>query len=167
MGHLNEVVAINTATLENLEPLNLSRYVEKAIANIWAMALKVDCLILNDIREDLQVKAIPAYLDSIILNLMTNAIKYRSQNKKPLIHLASEYRNDFVVLKIKDNGLGIDLKQHGSKLFGLYKTFHGNKDARGVGLFITKNQIEAMGGKVEVESEVEKGTTFKVFLNKA
>ena len=167
VGHLNEVVAINTATLENLEPLNLSQYVEKAIANVWAMALKVDCLILNDIRDDLEVKAIPAYLDSIILNLMTNAIKYRSQNKKPLIHLASEYRNDFVVLKIKDNGLGIDLKQYGSKLFGLYKTFHGNKDARGVGLFITKNQIEAMGGKVEVESEVEKGTTFKVFLNKA
>jgi signal transduction histidine kinase len=58
--------------------------------------------------------------------------------------------------------LGINLAKHGEKLFGMYKTFHGNKDARGVGLFITKNQIEAMGGTVEVSSEVNQGTTFHI-----
>jgi signal transduction histidine kinase len=60
--------------------------------------------------------------------------------------------------------LGIDLTKNADKIFGLYKTFHGNDDARGIGLFITKSQIEAMGGKVEVDSEVGEGTTFTLYL---
>jgi signal transduction histidine kinase len=70
----------------------------------------------------------------------------------------------YIILHIEDNGMGIDLDLHGQKLFGMYKTFHTNKDARGLGLFITKNQVDAMGGKIEVESEVDKGSTFKVFI---
>jgi len=68
-------------------------------------------------------------------------------------------------LLIKDNGLGINLEKHGEKLFGMYKTFHKNDDARGIGLFITKNQIESMGGSIEVESKVNVGTTFKINFN--
>ncbi|WP_229338429.1 ATP-binding protein [Christiangramia sediminis] len=69
-----------------------------------------------------------------------------------------------MILEIGDNGLGIDLNKHRSKLFGMYKTFHTHKDSRGIGLFITKNQVEAMGGKIEVESELNKGTTFKIYF---
>jgi len=69
------------------------------------------------------------------------------------------------VLEIKDNGLGIDLEKHGRKLFGMYKTFHKNKNSRGIGLFITKNQIESMGGNIEVESKTNIGTTFKIFFS--
>jgi signal transduction histidine kinase len=65
-------------------------------------------------------------------------------------------------LTISDNGIGIDLKRFGDKLFGMYKTFNGNPDARGIGLFMTKNQIEAMGGSISVESEPGNGTTFIV-----
>ena len=66
---------------------------------------------------------------------------------------------------IEDNGLGINLEKHGEKLFGMYKTFHKNANARGIGLFITKNQIESMGGSIEVESKVNVGTTFKINFN--
>lgn len=68
------------------------------------------------------------------------------------------------MLDFNDNGLGINLERHGEKLFGMYKTFHEHEDAKGIGLFITKNQIEAMDGKIEVESAVDKGTTFRVTL---
>ena len=47
----------------------------------------------------------------------------------------------------------------------MYKTFHKNQNSRGIGLFITKNQVEAMGGKIEVVSEVNKGTTFKIYFD--
>jgi sensor histidine kinase regulating citrate/malate metabolism len=69
-----------------------------------------------------------------------------------------------MALEIADNGIGIDLDRHGSELFGMYKTFNQNKDARGIGLFITKNQVEAQGGRIEVESQVNTGTTFRVYL---
>lgn len=64
----------------------------------------------------------------------------------------------------KDDGLGIDLEKNGDKLFGMYKTFHGNKDAKGIGLFMTNNQVEAMHGKIEVESQIGIGTNFKIYL---
>jgi signal transduction histidine kinase len=76
-----------------------------------------------------------------------------------------ENKDGYTVLSIQDNGQGIDMVKYGEKLFGMYKTFHENEDARGIGLFITKNQIEAMNGKVSVESEVDHGTTFKIHFN--
>jgi signal transduction histidine kinase len=71
------------------------------------------------------------------------------------------------VLIFEDNGLGIDLEKNGKHLFAMFKTFHESEDSRGLGLYITKNQIESMGGNVEVESEPYVGTTFKVYLPKS
>lgn len=78
------------------------------------------------------------------------------------MHLTAYREKNYTVLEVADNGLGINLHLHKDKLFGMYKTFHPNKDAKGIGLFITRNQIEAMGGRIEVESEENKGSVFKV-----
>ncbi|HZJ20457.1 MAG TPA: ATP-binding protein [Pricia sp.] len=118
-----------------------------------------------DIDKNLKIQGIPAYLDSIFLNLFTNSIKYSSPERTPVIKIVSAQIKDKTVLTFSDNGLGIDLKRHGDKLFGMYKTFHRNKDAKGIGLFITKNQIEAMNGCIEVESTVDVGTTFKLYFD--
>ena len=69
-----------------------------------------------------------------------------------------------LLLSKMENGLGMDLKRHGDRLFQMYKTFHTHKDSRGLGLFITKNQIESMNGKIQVESMENVGTTFKIIL---
>ncbi|RZL06168.1 MAG: ATP-binding protein, partial [Hymenobacter sp.] len=100
--------------------------------------------------------------DSILLNLLSNAIKYRSPTRPAFIRLLARQELGAVVLAVQDNGLGIDLVKNQAKLFGMYKTFHDNEDARGVGLFITKNQVEAMAGTISVESNVDVGTTFTV-----
>jgi K+-sensing histidine kinase KdpD len=105
------------------------------------------------------------YLESIMLNLLTNAIKYRSPDRVPQIYFETRNNNGKTMLICQDNGLGINMEQNGHKLFGLHKTFHRNPDARGVGLFITKNQIEAMGGSIFAQSEVNKGTTFTIIFN--
>lgn len=162
--HLNEVVLMNTKTNENLIPLNLNEFVEKAILNVKALAIASKLVIHNTVNPKITINYVAAYLESIILNFLTNAIKYKSPDRDPVIRISTEISKPFVVLNIEDNGIGIDLELHGSKLFGMYKTFHGNKDARGIGLFITKNQVESLGGKIEVESELDKGTTFKIYL---
>jgi PAS domain S-box-containing protein len=100
------------------------------------------------------------YLESILQNLISNAIKYRSPSRIPEIFVSTDIIKNGIEMRVQDNGLGIDLKQYGHKLFGLHKTFHENKEARGVGLFLTKTQIETLGGNILAESEVDRGTTF-------
>ena len=104
-------------------------------------------------------------MESVLLNFTTNAIKYAHPERSPIIEFGFAIENGRKVLTISDNGLGIDLDRHGELLFGLYKTFHKRQDAQGIGLYITKNQIEAMKGKVVVSSKVGEGTTFKIVFN--
>ncbi|MBL87366.1 MAG: histidine kinase [Winogradskyella sp.] len=167
VAHLTEVAKIREIEPSKLQNLNLYEYVEKAMYNIIAMAQNSNAVIYNQIDESHYVKAVPAYLDSIILNFLTNAIKYKSDLRSPEIELSSVIEGDFVVFKIKDNGLGIDMDKFGDKLFLMYKTFHCNEDAIGIGLFLTKNHIESLGGKVSVKSEVNVGTEFSVYFKKS
>jgi len=106
------------------------------------------------------------YMESILLNLLSNSIRYRAPDRIAQIHFRTEIINNEILLIVTDNGLGIDLKKYGHKLFGLNNTFHRHPDSNGVGLFMTKTQIEAVGGSVTVESEVDKGTTFKIIFKK-
>lgn len=105
-----------------------------------------------------------SYLESIMQNLLSNAIKYRHPDRPPHIRITTYRQNKSIYLKVEDNGLGIDLKQYGQRMFGLHQTFHDNKDSRGIGLYITRAQVLAMGGSIKVESEPGNGTTFTVCL---
>jgi signal transduction histidine kinase len=86
------------------------------------------------------------YLESIIQNLLSNALKYSSPLRTPKIHFQSII-NDKTVLIVSDNGLGIDLKEHGKEIFGFNKVFHKHPNAKGVGLFLTKAQVEGWAGQ--------------------
>lgn len=105
------------------------------------------------------------YFESIITNLMSNALKYKSPDRKPSIKIESRKVNDTVLLSICDNGLGIDTDLHRNNLFKIRKTFHKHPDAKGFGLFMTKTQVESMGGKIWVESKPDMGSTFFVQFN--
>lgn len=106
------------------------------------------------------------HLESLFLNMISNAIKYSSPDRKPIIKISSKYLDNWILVKFKDNGLGMDLKRYGDRLFGLYQRFHGNIDGKGLGLYMTKSQIIAMGGKIEVDSEPGIGTTFKIYFKR-
>ena len=103
-----------------------------------------------------------SYFESVIQNLLTNAIKYKHKDRNPVIHIDYALKPHAIDLIISDNGRGVDLDKFGKDIFGLYKTFHHNEDAEGVGLYLIKNQIESFGGKISVKSEVNTGTTFTI-----
>lgn len=160
MSNLNDVVNIQSNLHLTKENLNLNNYINATVNIISEQINSKGATIINTIEDDVVVKYSPAYLESILLNFISNSLKYSHPDRKPVIELSfDKSKNE---LKITDNGLGIDLEKYGSSLFGMYKTFHKNKDAKGIGLFITKNQIEAMGGKVSVESKVDFGSTFTI-----
>ncbi|UCD62445.1 MAG: PAS domain S-box protein [Flavobacteriaceae bacterium] len=165
LDNLNEVVAISTNLNLDKKPVNLYEKIEAAEKNLAAFLKKNNAKIINKIPDETYIKVIPAYIDSILMNFITNAVKYKDDSRDPVIKLTVSNNEKYTILSIEDNGLGIDLNKYGKKLFGMYKTFHDNSDARGIGLYITKNQIEAMNGKVMACSEVGKGTTFNIYFN--
>ncbi|SHK80574.1 PAS domain S-box-containing protein [Maribacter aquivivus] len=163
---LREIVAVKSSINEEKKLLSLNESLFVVEQNVAGLLKETYGKIINEIPETTQVKALPAYLNSILTNCITNSIKYRSPDKKPIIILSIEESKNYTILSVEDNGLGIDLEKYGNQLFGLYKTFHRNKDSRGIGLYITKNQMEAMNGNITVESKPNEGTTFRFHFNK-
>ena len=117
-----------------------------------------------DFSKAPEVNYIPAYLESILQNLLTNALKYRDPARTPVIKCSTEKDGNHIYLYFEDNGLGIDMERYGDSVFGMYKTFHNHPEAKGIGLFITRNQIEALGGSISLESKVNEGTKFTIKL---
>ncbi len=159
---LNEVVSINTNMDIKAEMLNVSEYLDNTLEILGLQINSKNARVEKNVPRDMEVSFNPAYMESVLLNFLTNALRYSDPERRPEIKVKGYKDKANWILEIGDNGIGIDLEQHGDKVFGLYKTFSGRKDARGVGLFITKNQINAMGGRVDVESKPGKGTTFKI-----
>lgn len=166
ISNLEEIAKITLESNNQLHRISLGVVVSKTINQVRILADQAGLEIINLVPQSVQIDAIPAYLDSIVLNFLTNAIKYRDPVRKSYVKLFSTVKGPYTVLHIEDNGLGIDLKRHGKNLFQLYKTFHRNQDSKGIGLFITRNQIESMGGYVDVRSKPGTGTTFAVYFPK-
>lgn len=163
VNDLTEVVQVNL-TEAKVSNINLFDVIQKNIESLNMQITKAKIDINNKVNKQIHIKGVPAYVNSIILNLISNAIKYRSEERKSYLNIDVKITESKVTILFEDNGLGIDLKRNGDKIFGMYKTFHDHEDSRGVGLFITKNQIESMGGIIEVSSQENVGTTFSVTL---
>ncbi len=167
IAHLNDVVQVKTGALENLQSIGVLNTIEHIKKSIGGLLEEQDAVVKINIEKSHFVNAVPAYLESIFLNILTNSLKYSSPDRTPIIEIKSKLKKETILIIFKDNGQGIDLKRHGDKIFGMYKTFHKHKDAKGIGLFITKNQIEAMSGSIEIESVVDEGTTIFIELKQS
>jgi signal transduction histidine kinase len=165
IDNLKELVDLQSDLKPMKEHLNLFQYLQKMIVLLSEEFVRHNVEYSINIPEHVTVYYNPAYLESVLLNFSTNAVKYSHPKKTPKINYDFSYEDGIKTLSISDNGLGIDLKKHGELIFGMYKTFHKHPNSRGIGLFMSKNQIEAMGGKVTVESEVGEGTSFKIYFN--
>ncbi|TNE72839.1 PAS domain S-box protein [bacterium] len=164
--HISETSSVFSDADLSYESINVQALTEKVINSIYFLKEQANVDIELQIPKQTNIYVHQDFAESIFLNLLTNAIKYRSPKRKAKILIKAQTEKEFVKISFQDNGLGIDLEKYGLKLFGLLKTFHENEDARGLGLFMVKNQIETMGGKIEVKSVVDKGTTFDVYLPK-
>ena len=149
---------------EELESVDLNDIFEDTTQILSGSILTSGAVIKGDFTELSTITYNRIYMDSIFLNLIGNAIKYRAKDRVPEIIVKSKIKNGRNIITFKDNGLGIDLERHGHKLFGLNKVFHRHPDAKGVGLFLTKTQVEALGGTITATSEVNVGTTFTIIF---
>lgn len=161
---LYNALQIRHNTGEIKEVVCFDDIVKDVKTNIKDLIEKYKVLIETDFDEADRFMSVKTYIYSVFFTLISNGIKYRQPDREPVISLKSYKTIDGLRLIISDNGLGVDLKKNRNDIFGLYKRFHHHIEGKGLNLFIAKTQIEKLGGTIDIESEVNRGTTFKIFL---
>ncbi len=146
---------------EKIEIAQLVKQSEKLLAS----EIKKSALHINLSGEATFVEGVKVYLESIIYNLLSNAVKYASTNRLPSMNITSVYENNNknLFISFADNGIGIPTKDYG-KIFQPYKRLNATGGGKGLGLYLVKTQVEAMGGKVSVSGQEGEGTTFTIQL---
>jgi signal transduction histidine kinase len=159
---LLDLLRVNKAHERERIPIRFDDILTKVKEDMMGEILNSNAWIVADFGDCPSVNYYKPYLESIVLNLLSNALKYRHPDREPEIRFETRLVDNKPVLRVKDNGLGIDLDKYRDQIFGLRQVFHGNTNAHGVGLFLTKTQIESMGGRISVQSVVGQGTTFTI-----
>lgn len=167
INDLVKVIIIKDSPSIKKEPVLLKEIFENVFSQLDFLISLHKPIIKFDFKNISFLNINKAYLESILLNLMTNSIKYKSDNRKLKITISANQVDDSVYIIFADNGIGIDLERNRDKIFGLYQRFHNHPDGKGLGLYLVKSQVEAMGGTITIESEINKGTVFTLtFKNK-
>ena len=159
---LNYILQAKKEIGEKKEFVDFDDTVQKIKESINDIISKEGAIINTNFIAAEKMSAIKSYLYSIFYNLISNSIKYRKVDVSPIITIKSSYINNKTVLVFSDNGIGIDLKENGDKVFGLYKRFQTNIEGKGMGLYMVKTQVETLGGKISIVSDLGVGTEFTI-----
>ncbi len=162
---LNTILATRSAINEKKVMVEITEIIQSIIGTLQNQIEESQTVIKTQISDEaLCLYTIKGYFESILYNLINNAIKYKSLERRPEITIVAQKQNDILMLSVEDNGIGIDTKRYEKKLFGLYQRFNVDVEGKGLGLYMTKTQVETLGGKISVNSELHKGTKFSISL---
>ncbi len=162
IADLNTILQTKTEITERKEQVILSELEQNIKLSISDLIQREEVTIRTDFAAIDNFNTIKSYMQSIFYNLISNSIKYRQPTVNPLIIISSRLNKNKLIIIFKDNGSGIDMVKKGDQIFGLYKRFHSDTEGKGMGLYMVKTQVEALGGKISVSSEVNKGTAFTI-----
>lgn len=163
---LNKILHVRFEITDNKELVHFSELVQGIQLGLQHDLDKDNIQIITNFTAIDKTFTLKSYIYSVFHNLLTNSVKFRKSGKHQVIRIRSEVQNDKIKISFKDSGLGIDLKLYGGKIFSLYQRFHPEIEGKGLGLFMVKTQLEVIGGKISVKSEVGIGTEFIVELPK-
>lgn len=163
---LGKVVIIRDNPSITKTNINVYDCVKKVMNQINILIEQISIEFDIKINKNDKIYSNKSYLESILLNLFTNSIKYRSNDRSLKILITFNNNSEQSELIFEDNGIGIDLQKNKDKLFGMYQRFHNYPNSKGLGLYLVRTQIESMGGSIEVQSEVNKGTQFIIKFKK-
>ncbi|MEG3659477.1 PAS domain-containing sensor histidine kinase [Arenibacter palladensis] len=162
---LNDVINFKTTLNDQKKHLEFEKVFDEVKQNIPDRLKSTNANIDVDFSECSEIEYPPLHLISILQNLLSNSMKFKSPDRLLKIEVKTRKRNESVYLLIKDNGLGFDAEKHGEKVFGLFKRLHTHEEGVGVGLYIVKSIVETHGGKIEVKSKPNEGALFTINLN--
>jgi signal transduction histidine kinase len=148
---------------ERLEPVDVKERLDRVLSILKEQIETSGTEIVTKLEVTL-INSFPQYIESILYNLISNAIKYRDPLKKSKINIHAWQEENNFCLTVEDNGIGFDLEKIKTKIFGLYQRFHSHVEGKGLGLHLVKSQVESLGGAIEVKSKPSEGTKFFITL---
>jgi PAS domain S-box-containing protein len=163
---LINVLVIRSTPNADAEYIRFDEVTKQVMKNIQSLLRDANGTIATNFTTVEGTEYNRVHLESVFLNLISNAIKYASPERQLMVSITSELTPEGVRLAFSDNGIGIDLSRYGDRIFGMYQRFHAGKQGKGLGLYMIKSQILASGGSIKVQSEPGVGTTFFVHLKK-
>jgi PAS domain S-box-containing protein len=167
LNDLNEVLKIKQNKNIELNDVDFGYVLQHVKSMLIAKVTNTSAEITADFSGASTIRYPQIYMESIFLNLLDNALKYSHPDRPPKIRLKTYLnRQKNTILEVSDNGLGLNLERYGHHVFKLRKTFHRHPESRGIGLFMIKNQVEAMGGEITISSRENEGSTFFINFNK-
>jgi two-component system, sensor histidine kinase LadS len=162
---LDNILGIQNRVEKIKEKINLTEILHKIARQLQPEIQSAQASLKFTIEPIHSFFSIQSYLENILHQLLDNALRYRAQERDLVIEVQANVMNEEVCILVKDNGVGINVKPESlNKIFGLYKRMHDHIEGKGLGLYIVKTQVEALHGKIEVETLWREGTTFRVFL---
>ena len=161
---LNDILQTRRELTEAKTTVDLEHLVQDIKVSIALMISESGAVIKTNFTAVRDILTIKSYTNSIFYNLITNSIKYVQPGRTPIIDIWSEQENGKVVIYFKDNGIGIDMEKYRQRVFQLYHRFNFSVEGKGLGLFMSKTQVEALGGSIDVDSKPGVGSTFRVCL---
>ncbi|HYK75371.1 MAG TPA: ABC transporter substrate-binding protein [Daejeonella sp.] len=162
LNDLVEIVSSKSGNKVHIEELSFQTELDQVMTSIENQIQSSNALVESDFSEVNKVFFPRKYLVSILQNLLTNAIKYRSPERQLVIKMKTRLERDFIIFTFSDNGTGFNMARFKSKIFNLYQRFHSHIEGKGLGLYLIRSQVEAMDGKIDVESVEHVGTTFHI-----
>ncbi len=162
---LNELIALQSTGKESKEEVDVNKTIKRIVNFFQEEIRQANASVELEIAENLQIHTIKAYFNSIIRNLISNALKYRSLDRPTIVSVKALLQDELITIEVKDNGIGMDLTSIGKELFLMHRRFAPKvAEGNGLGLYIVNQQVRLMGGQISVESEVDKGTIFTITL---
>jgi signal transduction histidine kinase len=161
---LSMILSIQKLSPAVYSSIPLAQVTQKVMHQLSSEVDEARVHVNTDFSEAPLLHSLPQYVESIFFNLISNSIKYRSPERLPEINVRSRRENGTTQLIFSDNGLGIDMNRHRDTVFNLYKRFHFHVEGKGLGLYLVRTQVEALGGTIRIESDPQIGSVFTISL---
>ncbi|WP_158860854.1 sensor histidine kinase [Lunatibacter salilacus] len=161
---LIEVVSIKKQKIPKVEVVNFNLLLNNVEKSLFNQLKESGIKIHKDFSSLNEMNYIYAHLENFFMNFLTNSVKYRHPDRTPEVWISTYKLEEYRIIEYKDNGIGLDLKRYGDRLFGLYQRFHNHVEGKGLGLYLVREQIRANDGKIETESSVGDGLLFRIYL---
>ncbi len=160
---ITKIITVQNPKDIEFKEVNLEEVMHEVI-HMYQDFLSENDQINYNFKEVSVIRYVPSFAFSILKNLVSNAVKYRQEDRPLKVNVKSEREDNFVLLTVQDNGIGIDLKRHKNDLFHVFRRLTDKAEGIGIDLYIIKNLIEGNGGFIDVKSEPGKGSAFTCYL---